>query len=252
MKTISIINLKGGVGKTISAINIAYILTDVYSKKVLLVDNDKQGNTSMFFNLLSGDIKTISDIMEEPNFNTEEAIYKTTFPQLDVIPANMFLAIAIQNLANEEEQTQQTRLVRALERVQGNYDYCIIDNPPDVNLSVINAFAATNDVLVPVKADMFSFDGLETIVELTESAKALNRNIRFKGCFLTMYQKNNINKLSLERLRNYTGYPVFSTVIRSSVKAAETTYYKKPLLIYSKNCNASKDYIALVEEYLSK
>ncbi len=252
MKIISIINLKGGVAKTISAINIAFILAFVYGKRVLLVDNDKQGNASKFFNLFDYDIKSISEIMTMPNFNTEEAIYKTEYKNLDIIPANMMLLTAIHEVAKDTERPQQTRLLWALERVEGLYDFCIIDNPPDVNLSVINALVASKDVLVPLKADQFSFDGLETIVEQIESIKKLNKNICFSGCFLTMYQKNIINNQAIERLKNYTKYPVFDTFIRNSIKVAESTYSKKPLFVYSKNCIASKDYIALVEEYLSR
>ncbi len=252
MKTISFINLKGGVGKTISAINFAHILAHVHNKRVLLVDNDKQGNASKFFGVYDYDVKTISDIMTEPELNPKECIYKTEYERLDIMPANMLLLTAIQRVTNDKGNPQQVRLARALDRIQEIYDYCIIDNPPDVNISVINALIATQEVLVPVKADQFSIDGLETIIEQTESIKKMNKDINFKGCFLTMYQRNSINNQAIERLKGNSEYKVFDTVIRNSTKVAETTHTRKPIAIQSKKSNPSKDFTALVNEYLSK
>lgn len=251
MKTISIINLKGGVAKTISAINIAHILATVYGKKVLLIDNDKQGNTSKLFGLYSDQIKTTADMMTEKNINiTDELIRNSGYENLDIIPANMDLIYANKQVLLDVARPQQTRFRKALQQVKDYYDYCIIDNAPDLNMSVINALVASDDVIVPVKVDKFAFDGLEHLIERIEEVKDWNSNLSFKGVFLTMYQKNSVNSQGNEWLQEKSPYKTFKTVIRKTTKVDESTFANKPLLSYAKNCTAAKDYLTLIEEYL--
>lgn len=252
MKVISIINLKGGVAKTISAINISYILASVYGMRVLMIDNDKQGNTSKFFGVHSYDDPSIADILTDKNANVERVIKHTPYSGLDVIPANMRLLVANRSLLIDTSRTRDYRLQRALQTVTAQYDYCVVDNAPDINTSVINALITTDDVLVPVKIDKFAFDGLEELVEQIEDVKESNERLNFAGCFFTMFQQNNVNAQGDEWLRTMRDYPVFDTRIRNTVKVTETTYSGKPLQEYSKNSTAAKDYIALVAEYLKK
>lgn len=252
MKTISLINLKGGVAKTISAINIAYILSSAYGMRVLLIDNDKQGNTSKFFGLHSYDDPSIADVLTDKTASIERAIKHTQYSGLDLIPANMRLLAANRTLLIDTSRTRDYRLKRALEAVSTQYDYCVIDNAPDINISVINALMTTNDVLVPVKIDKFAFDGLEELVEQVEDVKESNERLNFAGCFFTMYQQNNVNVQGDEWLRTMRDYPVFDTRIRNTVKVTETTYSGMPLQVYSKNSTAARDYISLVAEYLHK
>ena len=252
MRVISIINLKGGVAKTISAINIAHILATVHEKKVLIIDNDKQGNTSKLFDLHSYDHKTIADVMTEKELNIEEVILPTQYTNLDILPANMNLLKANLDVLLDMSRPQQTRLKKALSTIKEQYDYCIIDNAPDINMSVINALVVSDDVLVPIKVDKFAFDGLEQLTEQIEDVREFNPNICFRGCFLTMYQRNNVNIQGNEWLKTQSQYPIFDTIIRKSTKVDETTFAGKPLLDYAKKCTSAKDYIALVNEYLSK
>lgn len=252
MRIISIINLKGGVAKTISSVNIAHILATVHNKKVLLIDNDKQGNTSKLFDLHNYDHKTIADIMTEKDLNIEETIIPTQYRNLDLIPANMNLLKANLDVLLDMSRPQQTRLKKALQPIKDKYDFCIIDNAPDINMSVINALATSDDVLVPIKVDKFAFDGLEQLTEQIEDVKEFNPGLIFRGCFLTMYQKNNVNVQGNEWLQTQLQYPAFQTIIRKSTKVDETTFVGKPLLDYAKRCTSAKDYIALVGEYLNK
>ena len=137
MKTISIINLKGGVAKTLTADNMAHVLAVFHNKRVLLVDNDKQGNTSKAFGVHSYDEKSLSDILTARRIDPHEVIKKTRFQNIDVLPANMTLIRANLEVMMDSTRPQQTRLRAALGAVTGEYDYCIIDNAPDINISTI-------------------------------------------------------------------------------------------------------------------
>ncbi len=249
MKIISIINLKGGVSKTVSSINIAHILSTIHNKKVLLVDNDKQGNTSKLFKLHSEEELSIADIMTEKNINIENVIVPTQYENLDLIPANMNLLKANLNVILDSSRPQQYILRNALEQVKDHYDYCIIDNPPDINISVINALVASDDVLIPIKIDQFAFDGMNELIEQIENAKVMNPKLNLKGCFVAQFAKNQVN-IQGEELLNNSNYPMFKTHIRRTVKVDESTFANLPILEYSKGCVASKDYKDLVEEYL--
>lgn len=252
MRTLSVINLKGGVGKTISAINIAHILATKHRKKVLLIDNDKQGNSSKFFGLCGYNIKTIANIMTERGIETRECVYETEYENLDIMPANMNLLKANLDVMLDMSRPQQTRLSKALAQIEGDYDYCIIDNAPDINISTINALVASDDIIIPIKIDKFAFEGLELLLDQIEDVKEFNPDIRFMGCLVTVYQNNNVNLQGNEWLRDQLEYPTLETKIRKTVKVDESTFAGKPLIEYARKCTASKDYMTLVEEYLDR
>ncbi len=249
MKTISIINLKGGVAKTISSINIAYTLVKNHGKKVLLIDNDKQGNTSKFFGVHGYDDAGMAELLTERGLDVKSVIKNTAYDNLDIISANMNLLRADKEILLDVSRPQQTRLNKALSSLRDEYDYFIIDNAPDINMSVINALVASDDVLVPIKVDKFAFDGLEQLVEQIEDVREFNEDIVFRGCFITMYQRTGVNMQGSEYLASSTPYPLFNTMIRKTVKVDETTFAGKPLLDYRKS-TAGEDYENLVNEYL--
>ena len=149
MKIISIINLKGGVAKTLTADNMAHVLAVFHSKRVLIVDNDKQGNTSKMFGVHSYDDKSISDVLTARRLDPWEVIKKTRFDMIDVMPANMSLIRAnLEVMLDTGSRPQQTRLRDALNVIAAEnfYDFCIIDNAPDINISTINALVASGGV----------------------------------------------------------------------------------------------------------
>jgi len=251
MEIISILNLKGGVGKTMTSINMAHILATVYNKRVLLTDDDKQGNTSKFFKLHSYDMLTIADLLVEKNFDIRKVINHTQYPNLDLISANMNLLNANLKIMMDVSRQQQTILKKALQQVESEYDYCIIDNAPDVNISVINSLVASNEVIVPIKIDQFSFDGLDQLIERFEEAKEFNPGLTFRGCLVTQFTKNDVNVQGEAHL-NSQEYPMFSTHIRRTEKVDESTFASKPIIEYSPRCGAAKDYRNFVKEYLGK
>ena len=253
MVTISIINLKGGVAKTLSAVNMAHILATVHSKRVLLVDNDKQGNASKMFGLHSYEEMSVAEVLTEKAPDMGEIIAPTRYENLDLIPANMNLLRA--NLAVMVDNTRQreTRFRKAFRAVSGSYDFCIIDNAPDINISTINALVASDDVIIPLKIDKYAFDGLAELKEQIEDTRDdLNPRLRLAGCLITCFQRTDADRQGEEWLRSQPEYPVFDTHIRYSEKVTESTFSESPIAEYSRRSGAAMDYIAFVREYLDR
>ena len=253
MKTISIINLKGGVAKTLTADSMAHVLATLHNKRVLLVDNDKQGNTSKAFGVHSYDDKSISDVLTARRLDPREVIKKTRFENIDVMPANMTLIRANMEVLMDSTRPQQTRLRSALNTIAAEnfYDFCIIDNAPDINISTINALVASDDVIIPIKIDKYAFDGLEELKEQIDNTREdLNPQLRFCGCFVTQYDRTNEADTQGEEFLKTLEYPVFDTHIRKTPKMKPSTFERLPIILYSPRCGASADYKALVEEWL--
>ena len=240
MKTLSIINLKGGVAKTISSVNMAHILAAVKGFKVLLIDNDKQGNASKIMNRHSYDHKGTAEVMTQRGIDPAEVIQHTDFEGLDIITANMNLLTANLEVMLDQSRPQQTRFKKFLDGLQNEYDYCIIDNAPDINISTINALVASDDVMVPITIDDFAIDGLAELKE----------QLRFCGCLVTQYDRTNEADTQGEEFLKTLEYPVFDTHIRKTPKMKPSTFERLPISLYSPRCGASADYKALVEEWL--
>lgn len=267
MRTISIISLKGGVAKTTTAVNMAYILAAVHKKKVLVIDNDKQGNASKAFKQYDPDDRnTIARIMLERNLDVSKIIKKTDYEGIDIITANMDLLEANLRTIVDTGRQQQTRFKKALNNsnvlgygwakidylsLTEAYDYCIIDNAPDINMSIINALVMSNDVIVPVFMDQYSFDGLEILLEqIAQVQEDFNERLFFSGCLITQYQNNDVNNQGIEELSRRK-IPLFNQWIRrTEKKVSESTFAKMPLVEYSARCGAAQDYKKFVLEYL--
>lgn len=253
MKIISVINLKGGVAKTISSANIGHILSSVHKKRVLIIDNDKQGNLSNLYRRHNYHHKGTAELLTTRNINVQELIQKTDYENLDIITANMVLLKANLNVMLDQSRQQQTRFKIALEQIKEYYDYCIIDNAPDINISVINSLVCSDKVLIPIKIDEFSFDGISELMEQVEIVKEdFNPNLKKIKCFVTLYTKNEVNVQGEEWLNNQPYIEMLKTHIRRTAKVDESTFAKMPLMEYSRYCGATKDYISLVNEILSE
>lgn len=191
MRTIAIINLKGGVAKTTSSINIAYILS-AKGKRVLLVDNDKQGDCSRGMNRRTQEGAGIDKIMVDKKPDMASLIQKTDYENLDVITANLNLLTANMEVTMDRVRPQQTRLKNALQQVKDNYDFCVIDNAPDINVSVINALTAADDVLIPVEVDDNTTEGMDELLDQIDEIKCeLNPDLENVKCFISKYNKYN-------------------------------------------------------------
>lgn len=252
MRTLSLIHLKGGVAKTLSSVNMAYILAAIHGKRVLLMDNDKQGNASKILNRHSYERPGVAEILTERSMDMKEIIQHTDYEGLDIVTANMNLLSACLAVLMDRKRPRETRLRKALEQVGDRYDFCIIDNAPDINISTANALVASDDVLVPVTIDEFALDGLAELKEqIDNTRRELNPALRFCGCFITRYDRlNEADRQGQEYLETLAEYPLFHTRIRRTVKMKQSTFAREPILLYSSRCGASRDYKELVEEYL--
>lgn len=259
MKTVSILNLKGGVGKTFTAVNMAYELWR-RGFKVLLLDNDKQGNLSKAYSRYdAASVAPITKLLSGGWERLEELIQPTDYDGIDIVTANMSLLGATWQLTAAETENQINRYSRlaGIERVSSYYDYCIIDNPPDVGLNVVNALAITDEVIVPVKIDAWALEGLDVLAGQIEDAKQYNPRLRLRGVLVTVYQNTDGEAAGLEWLEQdskketWGGYPILG-VIRYSKKVAESTFLFKPIYEYSPCCGAAQSYKKFVTEYTGK
>lgn len=248
MKIISIINLKGGVGKTFTAYNMAYELGK-RGYKVLVLDNDKQGNISKALGQYKADGESpMAKILTQSYEVVNELLKHTEVTNVDIIPGNMSLMTAVWKLASESKN-QIDKYKPISELAAGYYDYMIIDNPPDIALNVINALAITDEVIVPIKIDEWALEGLDIIVEQIEEAKQINKNIKMLGAIVTMYKNNDTNIAGIEWLRKNSKVKILAK-IRYTDKAAESTFFNKPVYEYSPRCGAAQDYKKFITAYL--
>lgn len=254
MKTISIANLKGGVGKTITTINLSYLLASEFGMRVLVVDNDQQGNTSQFFGRYDYEHPGMSEVMLRKCDAANDVIQKTNNPNLDIIASNLSLAMAERQVQSEAGGCpQQVRLREVLKKVDTWYDYCIIDNAPSLGMCVINALVASDYLVVPAKIDRFTFDGIESLLEQAQQMREyFNPSLRLLGTLVTCYRRNDSNESGEEYLKQAEQYKVFDRHIRYTEKVDESTFSSEPIMVHSKYCGAAKDYRGWAQEVLEK
>ena len=251
MRVLNICNLKGGVGKTITSVNLAYVIAHVHKMRVLVIDNDKQGNTSKFFGVHSYNHPSVADLMTGEK-TAEEVIRHTGIAGIDCIPANMKLLEANKIVMMDTMRPQQKRLENALRPIMTRYDICIIDNAPDENMSVINALTVGDDVIIPVKVDKFTFDGVDEMIEcIAQVRENFNGRLTFRGCVITSYRGNDVNKQGEQYLKDYKAYRLMKTHISWTAKVDESTFAALPIMEHSPRCWAARDYKNLAREYLA-
>lgn len=260
MKTISILNLKGGVAKTFTAANMAY---ELYRRgyKVLLLDNDKQGNLSKAYGRYDAEnVAPITRLLSGDWVHPDEIIQQTDYEGIDIVTANMSLFGATWNLTREENENQLSRYKQLKNAkieyygdctVWGKYDYCIIDNPPDIGLNVLNALAITDEVIVPVKLDNYALEGLDIVAEQIEDIKEFNPAIKLAGVLITSYQNTDGESAGVEWLKEQGVYNILG-IIRYSKKVAESSFMKKAIYEYSPCCGAAQGYKKFVTAYTGK
>lgn len=255
MKTVSILNLKGGCAKTFTAVNMAYELWR-REQRVLLLDNDKQGNLSKSFGMYDAEnTAPAAELISGSWKHAGELIRPTAYRGIDIITSNLSLSGAVWRLAHEGIQTDRyQKLLEKNGESYDSYDYCIIDNPPDIGLNVINALAASDEVIVPVKIDGYAVKGLDIIAGQIEDVKNYNPSLIFKGILITIYQNTDGEKAGAEWLQKEwvpkgNKSPSILGTIRYSGKVSETSFLDKPVYEYSPLCGAAQDYKKFVTAY---
>ncbi|MGN8831034.1 ParA family protein [Selenomonas montiformis] len=248
MKVLTIANLKGGVGKTVTTINASYLLATEHGKKVLLVDNDQQGNCSQFFGVYGYDRPSMTDVMKR-RVTAEEVIQRTEYEGLDIIPANLSLAEAEKAVLMDSVTPQQVRLKEILRQVKEDYDYVLIDNAPSLGMCVINSLATSDYLIIPAKIDKFTFDGIDSLMNQLATVKEyFNPQIELLGTLVTSYRRNDTNQQGVEWLKQAEKYKAFDSYIRWTDKMDESTFTAEPVMVHSPRCGAAKDYKAFVAE----
>ena len=252
MKTICIMNLKGSVGKTVTADNMAAILAADHGRRVLLIDADHQGNTSRFFLREDEISSTLRDILtEDAEPCWPENVYHTGYEGLDIIPADM--ALAELDAAPERDPCAVWRLRDFLAVIAEDdaYDYVLIDMPPAFSLAARAALAAADEVIVPIKLDAFSVYGMAELIRQINAMRKVNSGLTLAGVLVTMWHNIDI-VTQAERVLRSGSFPVFQTVIRRTDRVDESTFQRQPLVAYSPRSAACVDYRALVREYLGR
>lgn len=256
MKIIAVMNQKGGIGKTMTAASIAYILGAEKGKRVLIADADQQGNISMLYGRYEPEGTGMPELLERHRraggtYGTEDLIRKTDYENISIIPANGYLMRTNMNLLLNESENQITRFDAAMLEVMGLYDYCIVDCGLLMDMTVTNVLVAADLVIIPVKVGGFEVEAVANMEEQLEDLKSINDRIRMK-VIMTMRQRNQTSLQVEEWLKETSGYDCFKTAIRRSVVAEKSTIAHMPLPKFSRNGIATKDYREVTEELIEE
>jgi chromosome partitioning protein len=254
MKVLSVINRKGGVGKTVTSVNLAYNFAAIHGLRVLLIDLDAQGNASMFFNARSYERLSSADVLRNSSIAgvASRVLDAPSGGVLDIIQGNMDLEKANKEILLDCTHPQQTRLKTAIGKAGGAYDLVIIDNAPSVNMATINGLCAASEVIIPVTPDDFAADGLALLTsEIADIQEGLNPALRILGCVATNVKQT---RASLGALKSVIagGHNLMSTMIRSTCRVPESLAEKRALLEYAPTCTAAEDYAELCREIVAK
>ena len=254
-KIISVINQKGGVGKTTTVINLAAGMT-MKGKKILVIDLDPQGNATTGLGLSNTDSELTIYSVLNGNKKILEVIQSTKFENLNLITSNVDLSGLEIETAGDSRRAFKLKdeLASILNDSGASYDYILIDCPPSLSLLTIMALVASNELVVPLQTEFFALEGLTQLMKTIERIKSnLNPSLNIRGILLTMYDKR--NKLSGEveqEARNYFKEKVYQTIIPRNVRLSEAPSHGVPVLLYDKACPGSKSYFTFTDEFLNQ
>ena len=250
-RVICISNQKGGVGKTTTAVNLATALAAV-GKTVLLIDLDPQGNASTGLGIPREDREKTTYEVLFGEATLDEAALATKVPNLFIVPSSLDLSGAEIELITVEGR--EFRIKNALDASQRYYDYIMFDCPPSLNLLTLNAFIASNGVLVPLQCEFYALEGLSHLMTTIDKVReTFNENLDLMGVVLTMFdRRNSLSKQVADNVRDYFGDRVYDTVIPRNVRISEAPSHGLPAIVYDMTCTGSQAYIHLAREIIKK
>jgi len=247
-KVVSVANQKGGVGKTTTTVNLGTILAK-RGKKVLLIDTDPQGNATSGLGVSKEVDKSVYDVLVN---DTEfiETLQKTKIKNLLVCPSNINLAGAEVQLVSMMSREQ--RMKEKLDKIKDNFDYILIDCPPSLGLITLNAFTASDSILIPVQCEYFALEGLGQLLNTVNLVrKHLNKSLDIEGALLTMYDiRTNLSNQVVKEVKKYFNDKVYKTVIPRNVRLSEAPSFGMPITIYDPKSKGAKSYEKFTKEFL--
>lgn len=250
-KAIAIVNQKGGVGKTTTAVNLAASIGN-HGYKVLLVDVDPQGNATSGLGVNKREVVKSTYDMIVGDIKAEEILIKTNFKNLDLLPSNMNLAGAELELV--DMSGREAKIRNALATLKGNYDFIILDCPPSLGLLTVNVLCAVDSVIVPIQCEYYALEGLSQLMNTIRQVKRLyNSLIELEGVLLTMYDgRLNLTQQVVSEVKRFFPQKVYGSVIPRNVRLSEAPSFGQPVLYYDKSSKGSVAYDDFTKEFLKK
>ncbi len=249
-KIVALINQKGGVGKTTTAVNLACALTEK-GKKVLLCDFDPQGNATSGVGIDPRTLDpSIYELIIDDDPDVRAAVIHTEW--VDVLGANVDLAGAEVDLISLPRR--EYRLKDVLDKIRADYDYIIIDCPPSLGILTLDCLCAADSFLVPLQTEYYALEGLSQLMATVRSVqRSLNRHIRIEGILLTMYDgRTNLAVQVVEEVKKHFGDRVYASVVPRNIRLSEAPSHGKPIMAYDRSCRGAAAYLAVADEFLEK
>ena len=247
-RVISIDNQKGGVGKTTTAVNLSACLAQK-GKRVLLIDTDPQGNATSGLGIESHTEKSVYNVLVD-DMDIKETILSTMIKKLEICPANINLAGAEIELVSMV--SRENRLKDAVDTIRDEYDYILIDCPPSLGLITLNAFTASDSVLVPIQCEYYALEGLGQLINTIKLVqKHLNPDLVIEGVILTMFDaRTNLSTQVSREVEKYFGNKVFQTIIPRNIRLSEAPSHGLPITLYDNESKGAETYKKLAKELI--